>query len=360
MTAPASVNPLPLSLAPFSAPQLAALSADNSAGLLGLACIGSGTLPRHAGVPLQHVDAPLLGATPAHAEALFCEAWRSTATCIAAEGFGIRFRADSFALYGVVEVDEKNFAAVGDASPLQRATEDAYRRIFRLLDDEGFPQLWRVWNYLADINTETPAGVAGGGLERYRQFNVGRQDAFLASGRLTGGNVPAACALGVRQGPLSIAFMAGREIAVPLENPRQVSAWEYPPDYGPRSPTFARGALVRLPRQTLLFVSGTASIVGHQTVHPGDVAGQTREALANIAAVLGEANSKAGGGEPFALAGLDYRVYIRHAGDFDAVRAALLPLVGERAPVVYVQADICRADLLVEIEASASRAPGQG
>ncbi|MBI2307332.1 MAG: hypothetical protein HYU78_08515 [Rhodocyclales bacterium] len=339
-------------LAPFPAAQLAALSADNSAGLLGLACVGTAAVPRIAGLPLQHIAAPLLGASPDHAGPLFCDAWRSALTCIAWEGQGIRFRADSNLLYGIVEVDENNFAAEGGASPLQRATEDAYRRLFRLLDAEGFPQLWRVWNYFPGINAESPEY---GGLERYRQFNVGRQDAFLASGRLTGGAVPAACALGVRQGPLSIAFMAGRELAVPLENPRQVSAWDYPQDYGPRSPTFARGALVRLPAQELLFISGTASIVGHQTVHPGDVAGQTRESLANIAAVLGEAN-RAGDGEAYTLAGLDYRVYIRRAEDFATVRGELQPLLGERATAVYVQADICRADLLVEIEAVASRA----
>ncbi|HEX5803725.1 MAG TPA: Rid family hydrolase [Azospira sp.] len=352
-TAPVVQQPQLLSVASLSPAQLAALVAERSPRLLGLACIGTGSVPGADGLPLQRIVAPLLGA----GAGLTGEAWHSAMTCIAGEGLGIRFRADANVLYGVVEVDESAYRPQGDASPLQRATEDVYRRIFRLLDAEGFPELWRVWNYLAEINAETPAGVAGGGLERYRQFNVGRQDAFLASGRLTGGKVPAACALGVRGGPLSIAFLAGREPALPLENPRQVSAWNYPPDYGPRAPTFARGTLARLPDLDLLFVSGTASIVGHQTVHPGDVAGQVRESLANIAAVLGEANRAAGAvggvGQAFTLAALDYRVYLRHAGDFDAVRAALLPLVGERAAVVYVQADICRADLLVEIEALA-------
>lgn len=347
------VGKVPLSLAPCPPAQLAALGGERSPGLLGLACIGTGAsaaLPRIADLPLQHVAAPLLGGTGA----LYGEAWRSRSTCIAGEGQGIRFRADANVLYGVVEVVEDSFAAAAGASPLQRATEDAYRRIFRLLDAEGFPELWRVWNYLPAINAESPEY---GGLERYRQFNVGRQDAFLGAGRLTGGAVPAACALGVAGGPLSIAFLAGRLPAQPLENPRQVSAWNYPADYGPRAPTFARATLAQLPGQELLFVSGTASIVGHRTVHAGDVAGQARESLANIAAVLAEANKASGA--RYALDTLDYRVYVRRAGDFDAVRAALLPLIGERAAVVYVQADICRADLLVEVEASASRATGR-
>jgi chorismate lyase/3-hydroxybenzoate synthase len=296
------------------------------------------------------------------------ELWQSVGECRAGEQEGIRYRADAHVLYGVLEIDESAFDSAFDsafesafdsdapseASPLQRATEEAYRRIFRLLDAEAYPHLWRVWNYLADINAESPEW---GGLERYRQFNAGRQDAFLASHRLTSGSVPAACALGVRNGPLTIAFMAGGLPAQPLENPRQVSAWNYPSDYGPRAPTFSRGALVRLPGQEVLFISGTASIVGHRTVHAGDVAAQARETMSNIVAVLAEANRSDPTAQPYALAALDYRVYVRHAADFDAVRVEVESAVGESASVVYVQADICRADLLVEIEATASRAP---
>jgi hypothetical protein len=110
---------------------------------------------------------------------------------------------------------------------LQAATEEAYRRIFRLIEREGLPHLWRVWNYLAAINGES------NGLERYRQFNIGRQDAFLEFSRGATGNVPAACAIGLASGPLSIAFMAGDQPAVPVENPRQVSAYNYPASYAP-------------------------------------------------------------------------------------------------------------------------------
>ena len=38
----------------------------------------------------------------------------------------------------------------------------------------------------------------------------------------------------------------------------------------------------------MLFVSGTASIVGHETQHRGDVVAQTRETLANLSSVLAE------------------------------------------------------------------------
>ena len=160
-------------------------------------------------------------------------------------------------LYGVLELDEAAFRGDATCPPLQAASAEAYRRIFRLLDAQGLPHLWRVWNCLSDINAETH------GLERYRQFNIGRQDAFLDSHRGATGNVPAASAIGLAGGPLSVAFLAGATPALAVENPRQVSAYLYPADYGPRSPTFSRAVRATLSGQAALFVSGTASIVGH-------------------------------------------------------------------------------------------------
>jgi enamine deaminase RidA (YjgF/YER057c/UK114 family) len=292
--------------------------------------------------PVQRVFSPLFGST----SAVVLETWLTDQPVISGHCEGIVWRRDNDLLYGVLDLDEADFSGSSNRSPLQVASEEAYRRIFRLLDIEQVPHLWRVWNYLPEINLETQ------GLERYRQFNIGRQDAFLECHRGATGNVPAACAIGLAGGPLSIAFMAGVSPAVPLENPRQVSAYNYPADYGPRSPTFSRGALAYLPGQEILFISGTASIVGHQTVSPGDVPGQCRESMANITAVVDQAN-RVGRTGPYSLTDLSYRVYVRHAGDFPVIRETLVPLIGT-AEIVYVQADICRHDLLLEIEAMAS------
>ncbi len=290
--------------------------------------------------PAQRLPAPLFGS----AEPGWQEIWTYDGPpALDGRTGDIRWRRAGDLLYGVLEVDEAAFASA--ERPLQAASEAAYRSLFALLDELGLPHLWRVWNYLAGINHETH------GLERYRQFNIGRHEAFLACRRGAIGNVPAACALGLAAGPLSIAFLAADRPALPIENPRQVSAYHYPADYGPRSPTFSRAALAYPPGRELLLVSGTASIVGHQTVHPGDAAGQCRESLANIAALLAEAGRRGRG--TYALADLSYRVYVRHAADFPAIREVFAAACGT-AEAVFVQADICRADLLVEIEAMAA------
>lgn len=339
------IDATPVVHSKLSPPQLAGLSAAQRRRLLGVTCIGGPAEDWHGELPVQNVAAPLLGRSAGAVN----EVWYSADFCRSGEFAGIRFRLDDNVLYGVLDVEEASYRS--SALPLQHAAEDAYRRIFELLDREACPHLWRTWNYLADINAERD------GLERYRQFNIGRHDAFLASGRLARGNVPAACALGTARGPLTIAFMAGRTAPTPIENPRQVSAYHYPAQYGPRSPTFSRAAFARLPGQELLFISGTASIVGHQTVHPGDVAGQTQETLTNIAALIESANAQARA-TPYALAELSFRAYIRHADDYPCVQAIIEEQVGSDAAVVYVQADICRDDLLVEIEAMASHTMG--
>jgi chorismate lyase/3-hydroxybenzoate synthase len=303
--------------------------------LLGASRIGT-PLAEPAAWPLQQLRAPLLGT----ASTAWHDSWTVEGDIETGTDEGIAWRRCGDLLLGVIELEE--------AGGLQATSQAAYARLFRLLDAQGLPHLWRVWNYLADINRESD------GLERYRQFNQGRALAFEGAARSVVGRVPAACALGVRGGPLSIAFLAGPTPSVTVENPRQLSAFLYPSQYGPRSPTFSRAALVYPPGQEVLFISGTASIVGHQSLHIGDVAAQTRESLDNITAVLNEAAKQSPQGRFDALA-LSYRVYIRHAVDFHAVQSVMQQrLAGAEA--VYVQADVCRSELLVEIEAQGQRA----
>ena len=312
--------------------------------------LGGTLLGRVDGVPIP--DWPqqrLLAGLPGGDKSTIEECWLTSEPVSNGESDGVVWRRAGDVLYGVIEMNEALFVGESGRSPLQAASEEAYRCLFRLLEAQELPHLWRVWNYLADINGESD------GLERYRQFNIGRQDAFLEFSRGATGNVPAACALGLAGGPLSIAFMAGGTPAVPVENPRQVSAYNYPAEYGPRSPTFSRAALVYPPGREILFISGTASIVGHQTVHPGDVVAQCRESLANVAAVVEQANRLARTGA-YALGEMSYRVYVRETASQPIVAATLTPLLGAATDIVYVEADICRHDLLLEIEATASHA----
>lgn len=318
---------------------------DNASGdVLGGATIGDTTPVPAVPWPRQWLRTPLL-LQPKTAG--LHERWLAEGTLQEGRSEGIHWRRNADVLYGVIELHEADVPMAPEgASPLQAASQSVYERLFALLRQQEVPHLWRAWNYLGRINGESH------GLERYRQFNLGRHAAFVNAHRETGGQVPAACAIGFDGGPLSVAFLAGTTPVVPVENPRQVSAWQYPAQYGPRAPTFSRAALVHPPAQEALFVSGTASIVGHETVHAGDVAAQCHETVRNLERVVQEANHLARSPTPFALERMSHRAYVRHAGDAATVQRTLQPLLGG-APLVCVRADICRSDLLVEVESQA-------
>uniref|UniRef100_UPI0025EB74A4 chorismate transformation enzyme, FkbO/Hyg5 family n=1 Tax=Thiocapsa sp. TaxID=2024551 RepID=UPI0025EB74A4 len=149
----------------------------------------------------------------------------------------------------------------------------AYLQLLAFLSDAGFPHPLRIWNYMSRINDEEL------GLERYQAFCRGRAAAF-AEAAIPERCFPAATAIGCEATGLSIHLLAGRGPGVPIGNPRQISAYRYPLPYGPRPPSFARALCYRGPRGTLeLAISGTASIVGHVTMHPGDPRRQTRETI---------------------------------------------------------------------------------
>ena len=280
------------------------------------------------------------------------DAWSSdsAAPLQAGQCGSVAWRHDGHWLFGHLALDE-----FGSGEDLVTLAEHAYRDVFATLDRTGFHHPLRLWNYVPHINRDAD------GLERYRRFNAGRQQAFLQAGRPAFEGAPAACALGPREGPLSIAFIAARHAPRPVENPRQVSAYHYPSDHGPRSPTFSRAALADAGGgQVALLISGTSSIVGHETRHAGDVAAQTRETLTNLRAVLQA--TQAHTSARFRLDHLQCAVYLRHAEQLPLVRAELVAAMGPDAPAlrhaVWLEADICRRDLWVEIEAHAF-APGE-
>ena len=101
-----------------------------------------------------------------------------------------------------------------------------------------------------------------------------------------------------------------------------------------------------------LFISGTASIVGHRTLHEGDAAAQTRETLTNIEALLEETN-RVTGARQFTLDALACKVYVRHPADLPVIEKELRGALGSAySRAVFLHADICRRDLAMEIEAT--------
>jgi enamine deaminase RidA (YjgF/YER057c/UK114 family) len=316
------------------------------ADVLGVAAFNGPPATGAGEIPVAEVNTPVLLGT-----ANVYEVWRSGQPAESGQRNRVRFRRSENLLFGCIALAESEVAGDLRAAPaacsaLHAVTGQAYREICATLDALGYPHLLRVWNYLPDINRDVD------GIERYRQFNRARQEALHESGRTLSGNVPAASALGAASGsPLVVYFLAARTAPAFIENPRQLSAYRYPRQYGSHPPVFSRATLLRQRDSLTLFISGTASIVGHRSIHVGDTAAQTRETLANIAALLEEAN-RVEGAARFSLGSLACKVYVRRPADVAVIRAELTRTLEPAARVIYLQADICRQDLLVEIEAT--------
>jgi len=288
-----------------------------------------------------------VGTRPLGRDAAVCEIWRASGPFQTGTTGPVKYRTNGHVAFGYISLQESvNAGATGKNVALGQAIERAYADMFACLREIGIPNILRMWNYLPEINLIT------GGVERYRQFNEGRQNAFRSFNREIKGMVPAACALGSEPGgPMVIYFIAGVGRGLPIENPRQIPAYDYPPQYGACSPTFARGMVSLATRSPLLFLSGTSSIFGHETVHVGDVVSQTRETITNIHKVIEQANRSVGT-VAFSLEQMKFKVYLRRQEDLDRVVNELGALLGSAAHILYLKADICRSDLLVEIEAA--------
>lgn len=229
--------------------------------------------------------------------------------------------------------------ALADAADIAAAACALYCDLLTHTRELGYPHLARIWNFVPDINE------GAGDAETYVRFNRGRMAAFDQLG-LSPARYPAATGVGGPPGsPLTVIVAASRVEPVALENPRQTSAYRYPRRYGPRAPAFARATLLPDRDGATLFISGTASIVGHESQHDA-IELQVEETLANLAQVVAGAAARVPG---LARARGHWQVYLRDPADFAVVERAVRRQLGGDA-VAYLRADICRRELLVEIE----------
>jgi chorismate lyase/3-hydroxybenzoate synthase len=312
---------------PRHAPRISYRIADAAAalkepGTLALFGFGTGSSladdPRCLQVALECFDAP----AP-------LEIWQVDAPVSHGTDGALRWSSGGGWLFAAIELDEVEHGGPSTTAQL------AYEQLHHFVAARGAQHVLRVWNYLGAINH------GEGDAERYKHFCDGRAAGmgdFFAEG------FPAATAIGHHGDPhrLQVYLLACDQSGTRVENPRQVSAWRYPRQYGRTPPSFARAML--LPAQDALAISGTAAVVGHASAHRDDLKAQLDETLTNLDALLASADMGAGFDTHSTL-----KAYVRHAADAPRVREFFrqrLPSV----PVLLLHGDICRSELLVEID----------
>lgn len=296
----------------------AALDAPGTLALFGFGDQARwGADPRCLRIPLQSLSS----VTP-------YEHWQVDAPVTFGDEGALRWSAGGGWLFAAIELQE------ADHGGIEATAESAYRALCGFVGARAEQHLLRVWNYLYAINE------GSGDEERYRRFCNGRARGLIARGI---DRYPAATAIGHRSesGLLQVYALCASQPGSALENPRQVSAWRYPRQYGPTPPSFARA--MRLPNGDLA-ISGTAAIVGHTSCHELDLDAQIDETFANLQALLDAASLP-----PFD-ADSPLKIYLRREADLPALQSALATRLAREVPRVILASDICRRELLVEID----------
>lgn len=264
------------------------------------------------------------------------EVWRSAGAVSHGVDGAVHWSIDGDYLFFAIDVDED------EAGGLDAAAEHAYREITALVDrrrlaGDARPEVLRLWNYLDAINE------GDGDDERYRHFCSGRARGLGEHAR---NGFSAATAIGRRDGRrvLQVYGLAARSGGVAIENPRQVSAWRYPREYGPTAPTFARATLTGAGQ---LLVSGTAAVVGHASQHAGDTLAQIDETLLNLDQLF-QGSAPLGAG-PLAHSTL-LKVYLRDADEASVVEQRIRARHPDIGGILMLGGDICRRELRVEVD----------
>ena len=236
--------------------------------------------------------------------------------------------------------------------PVREQSEQAFRKVEEILKTEqmNFGDIVRQWNYLERITDITH------GNQCYQDFNDVRT-LFYASSAWESG-YPAATGIGTQYGGILIDFNAvsGEVDIVPLDNDWQRAAHVYSDevlishraDTEKGTPKFERGKSVSDRRQEVIYISGTAAIRGEESVTTGDVLLQTEITLENIQHLIGLEEGRENLPEHSGKLGL-LRVYLKNEEDAPAVKADLDKLCPD-LPIAYLYADVCREELLIEIE----------
>ncbi|MEL0101874.1 MAG: hypothetical protein VW837_00105 [Gammaproteobacteria bacterium] len=155
---------------------------------------------------------------------------------------------------------------------------------------------------------------------------------------------PAATVIGIEGKKILIYFIAAKcDIYETIENKRQVSSYDYPQNIFLEKPMFSRAIKFSTKsfKYNKLIISGTASIRGYESMHSEDISKQLEESLKNYKTFLDIDDN----------ASNICRIYMskKEKDNFNLINSKLENCLGNNK-FILLYGDICRTELLVEIE----------
>ncbi|MDR1880158.1 MAG: endoribonuclease L-PSP [Tannerellaceae bacterium] len=225
---------------------------------------------------------------------------------------------------------------------VEQQSVEVFRLIEKLLALEGFPihSIIRQWNYIEQITGYQE------GRQNYQSFNNARSDFYDKTQWANG--FPAATGIGTNLGGVLVDFDAAlfaspEAFATPIDNRLQVAAHAYSERVlevsGEKkaTPKFERAKSMAFGRRKLVYVSGTAAIRGEESLKGVGLERQLHITMENIAQLTGDARL------------MMLRIYLKNKDDYEESER-LMNTYNLPIPISYMCADVCRDELLIEIE----------
>jgi hypothetical protein len=241
------------------------------------------------------------------------------------------------------------------------AADGSFRKLKLVLDtlELNFDTIVRQWNYVGEILDLSSANVRT--MQNYQIFNEVRNSYYTRYRNCS--NFPAATGIGMNSVHVGIdCYSIGNQSniqVISVSNPKQEDSYQYGQDVlvgdaivHKQAPQFERAILLKSEASSKLIISGTAAIIGQKTIGIGDVVQQTKTTIDNIEALVSRTNlmNHCSNPEEYPDKYGYLRVYVKNRNDIGVVRSVCEEYFGN-VPTTFVQADICRDNLLVEIEA---------
>ena len=265
--------------------------------------------------------------------------------------------------YGLIESNEESLLfvegipAADFSNSVQHQSDEVFGKLDKILSLHGFAvdDIVRQWNYIGSIVSHRE------GKQNYQEFNDARSRYYAKAEWCNG--YPAATGIGtsgdgVIVGGIAFKRTKGEEKGIyPIDNPLQVAAHIYSKrvliddatNAVKSTPKFERAKLIETQRGACCFVSGTASIRGEESVDSGSAKLQTIKTIENIEYLISKENLMRFGCKPYDLKYLQLQVFIKNSQDFEDIKSVVEETYPQ-TPVIYTVADVCRSELLVEIE----------
>ena len=275
----------------------------------------------------------------------------------------ISFKESSGICYGLIESNEESLIfiegipAVDFSNSVQQQSDEIFGKLDSILSLHGFAvdDIVRQWNYIGSIVSHRD------GKQNYQEFNDARSRYYSKAEWHNG--YPAATGIGAEGDGVIVGGIAFKKAdnksksIYPIDNPLQVAAHIYSKrvliddaaNAVKSTPKFERAKLIETQLGACCFVSGTASIRGEESVDSGSARLQTIKTIENIEYLVSKENLVRFGCKPYDLKYLQLQVFIKNSQDFEDVKSVVEEAYPQ-IPVIYTVADVCRSELLVEIE----------